>query len=302
MSPTISSVVERYLSHSEVTGLHCPERLSGVRHCLNSFAAYKIDGLTVGDLPVSDCLPHYLEDWIESHPRWKSTSTRKAKANIVNACFNWAVRGKRIQSNPFDSVRYAEAEPRSPMPDEVFAKIMAAANKRFERAVTFLRLTGCRLSGMFRLEVENIEWDRRFAILPKHKSRKKTGRPGRIFLVPAAIELLRKVIAEDQITTGIVFRNNRGNPWTRRALGDYLRKLKARLKLECPATLHGIRHQAATTAIRNGASMKYVSLFLDHASIQITDKFYAHVADDTEHIGNAASLAQVNPNRVDASE
>jgi hypothetical protein len=121
-------VIEKYLTSCEKNHTHSPEALVERQRVHRGFAAEQVDGKLIGERELSECLPHFLSDWIEANPKWKSSSTRKAKANAVNGAFNWAARGRRIADNPFRSVNYPEADPRPPMPDEDLEKIVAKAN------------------------------------------------------------------------------------------------------------------------------------------------------------------------------
>lgn len=294
-NPSVKSIIERYIQHSEATGLHGGEALDERKRTLRRFAAWKFDLFTtVGELPVAACAPHLLEDFIESQAGWKSSSTRRDKAKMVKACFNWARRGKRILENPFEHVNYEEAEPRPVMPDATLDVFVEEANVHFERALLFLRKTGARLSTFFRLEWEHIDWERGVAIVPNHKSKKKTKKPLSLPLVEEAIEILRKVQAEDY-HPGIIFRNTDGTPWNRRTLGQQLRRMKARLGVQSPATLHGIRHQVGTMAVRNGALLKFVSKGLGHSSQAVTEKHYVHVDPDLEAMRDAIRRSLAKP-------
>lgn len=292
---TVRQVVDRYLQHCLAVGTHSAEARSERERTFRVLMAYTspaFDGV-LGELPLTLCLPCYLEDLIEGNERWKSTSTRKAKANQINAAFNWAVKTKRVADNPFSGINYPEADPRPCMPDDVLGKVMVKANKHFERALVFLRLTGCRLSDLFRLCWDHIDWEKGLARLPVRKS-KRNGAPRKpkpLILLDEAIELLKKVRAEDY-HEGIVFRNTQGRPWNRRTLGQELDRLKDRLGIDCQATLHGIRHQVGTLAVKAGISVKFVSRLLGHSSSAITERYYVHDDEDFESMRIAAEAAK----------
>lgn len=291
MPITVREVIAKYLQSSEVNQTHGVEAFAERTRVLCRFADAQTEGRTIGEMPVAECMPHFLSDWIEDHPFWKAPSTRKSKANQINACFNWARRGRRITDNPFSEVNYDESPPRQPMPDDVLDDFLCHSNKAFERALRFLRLSGCRLSDLCRMTWEDIEWERGLVVLWVHKTIKKKRKPKTIVLVPEAVAFLRDM-EKNHYAPGVVFRNNKGTAWTRGSLGLQLRRMKERFGAKCTATLHGIRHQAGTTAIREGGDLKYVSLMLGHSSTQITEKYYVHVDGDYEAIREAAQLAQ----------
>lgn len=284
--PCVSMIVRRYLRYIDNSGRFCPEAFVERKRTLSRFA----DAL--GNIPVSECRPFHLTDWIEAHSNWKSISTRGSKARAVKACFAWAAREQRIRSNPFAALRYDEAEPRAPMDDATLAQLLQNANQPFERALRFLRLTGCRLSGLCRMTWPDVDLDAGVIVLQHHKSRRTKCRSRPIVLLPEAVDLLIE-LGRDQGETlqGVVFRNHYGTAWTRRALGQALRRLKIKTGIRSAATLHGIRHQFATVAVRQGAPIKLVSLQLGHSSVSVTERYYLHLDQDLETIRDAIKLA-----------
>lgn len=295
---TVRHVINRYLDHCRINSRHCAEARYARERTFDAFMEATGSGWVgpLGDIPVVECLPCFLQDWIEAHQRWRSSSTRKAKANQINAAFNWAAKTKRIADNPFSGVNYEEAERRPCLPDDVLAKVLAKASKPLDHAFTFLRLTGCRLSEMFRLRWEHIDWESGIARLPAtmHKSGKKTKKGKPIVLLPETLELLTKIKTEDY-REGEVFRNNRGTPWNRRTLGQSLKRIKKRLGIDCPATLHGIRHQLATVAVKAKAPLKAVQRLLGHSSQAVTERYYVHDEDDYDAMRQAAEAARMKP-------
>lgn len=310
---TAREIVFAYLAHSEKKGTHGRAALSQRYQTLagitlfvdrNTKAISKkksgfpglidivlSDGRTLGDWPVSALLPHQLEDWIENNPRWTSSSTRKSKANQVNACFNWARKGKRIAENPFEGIDYDEAEKRSPLPDQSLDQITTLSNKSFDELASYLRLVSRRVGEVCNLDWEHIDWQKATVRVTKFKGRKRLRKDQYYALVPEAIELLerirRRIVGP---ATGAVFLNTRGRRCTPGNAGLYLRRLKKRHGVTEKATIHGIRHQAISEMIRKGGRLKAASLQAGHASTQITEKYYCHMEEAFDEMREAARL------------
>jgi integrase len=282
---TFETVIRLYQAHCLAENIHGQQARENREETFRRFLAWTPDPTLppMGDWRVADAKKHILRDFISAHPGWKSSSTRKAKANQINAALNWAKKEERIDRNPFEGVTYSEAPPRPPLEDVCLDKILCSANKRFERFCLFLRLTGLRLSSAAAVEWDHVFWDLRGIVLPAdlHKSGKRSGKPLTVALVDEAVELLKKVKAEDY-HEGVIFRNNRGQPWTRGTLGNQLRRMKRRLKIDCKASLHGIRHLVGSEAVRGHAPIKSVSKALGHGSSAITERFYVHVDGDLD--------------------
>lgn len=312
----VVEVVKLYLQHTSIEGVHCEAARTERVRTLSDFAAAH------PDLEVGEARPFHLTDWIAAHPGWRSVSTRRARANMVRACFQWATDQERINRNPFRAVRYPEAERRPDMPDQTLERIARLANKRFEEALRFLRLTGCRLSELCRAEWPDVDLDRGIWVIHRHKSRKHTGKAKVVALTDEACALLRR-IGRDRLfamapagavdqpavgvpllgastaekgstlpTSGIIFLNTAGTPWTRRTLGQQLIRLKRRHGINEKASLHGIRHRFGSAAVINGAPLKLVAAQLGHSTVGVTERYYVCLDGEIDAIRAAAALGK----------
>jgi integrase len=272
---SVRELIASYLRHSEANAVHCAEALAERRRVLYAFAEH------CGWIPVAHLKAFHLSEWIDGNKRWRSVSTRRAKANMVRACFNWACEQERIDRNPFVRVRYREAERRPEMPDDVLERLATLGSKPFEHAIRFLRLTGCRVGELCRARWADVDLTRGIWTIHRHKSRRYTCKPKVVALVTQAVALLLAIKAMPVLFPpgpgDLIFTNTRGQAWTRYTLGHTLKRLKRKWKLNCPATLHGIRHQAATAAVLNGAPLKLVAEQLGHATTAVTERFYVQV-------------------------
>lgn len=287
---TCAEVISLYLRHSEAVGLHCATSRAERERILPAFSE------AIGSLLVTDAKPYHLSEWVESNPRWVSVSTRRAKANQVRAAFQWAFDNERIPRNPFRICRYPESEPRPAMSDETLSLFARHANKRFECVLRFLRFTGCRLGELCNAKWGDVDLDRGEWTIHRHKSRKFTRKPKRIALASQAVALLRgvaetqaacrraaNVIAGDagsRNATDAIFLNNHGRPWTPGTLGIAFRWVKKRYGIKTNASLHGIRHQAASAMLGAGAPIKLVAEQLGHSRTDMLNDVYYHRSDE----------------------
>lgn len=299
--PTIREIVGLYLQHSRAIGLHCARALSEQEKTLLMFCAVH------GDFEVSACKAYMLSDWVEGQKSWKSIATKRKRASSVKACFNWALRGERIERNPFQHVSYAEAERRPDMPDDVFEQIARASTKPYEKVLRFMRATGCRLSELGEAKWGDVNLDKGIWTIPRHKSRRYTGKSKVIALIPQAIAVLRGMLQEDATALfasvdpnfipnplAPVFRNSQGREWSRISLGRNFNRLRARLKkrfgIDIKASLHGIRHRFGSCAVANGAPLKLVGQQMGHVSVTTTEKYYCDLSNEMPAIQAAARL------------
>lgn len=268
---TVDALVALYLLQAAANDVHCVEARKDRVKTLTMFAT------ACGGLDVDSIKAYHLQDFILSHPTWKSVSTKRAKCNMVRAVFEWAAIEERIARNPFKRVRYDEAPRRPDMDDESFELLCKYANKPFERALRFLRYTACRLGELCNAAWDQIVIEKGIWLIPKHKSQKRTGKPKCIALIPEAIDLLNRIPRDHEK----VFLNTAGTPWNRITLGRQFSRMRTRYGLATRASLHGIRHRAASAAIDAGASLDLVSEQLGHSSTLVTQRYYWHKSEET---------------------
>lgn len=116
-------------------------------------------------------------------PEWGDFTPRPmriAKANQVNAAFNWAVRCKCIAENPLRGVSYAEAKRRPCLDDATFQQMVEAAGEHFGRVLWFLRLTGMALADVCKLKWPQIDFERSKVVYTKRYTANGTKRRVRL--------------------------------------------------------------------------------------------------------------------------
>lgn len=301
---TVRELISLYLQHSRLNSVHSPQALLEREYAFDLFtSAHDSQGRQLGDLAVSECKAFHLTDFIASHPSWRSSATRRSKAGMLRAAFQWALDEERINRNPFRKVQYAEGAPRPPMPDDALEEVLLIGNKRFERAVRFLRLTGCRLSELCQLTWQDVDLDGGQVVVQQHKTKNRTGKSKVLVIVPEAVALLQEIRRAQRGDSKHVFLNTRNTPWNRRTLGQHLHRLKQTHGINTSASLHGLRHAFATQAIANGASLKLVSQALGHSSVAVTEKYYVQLAGEPEAVRQAAMLAtSKKPQSVESAQ
>lgn len=284
---TVRALLDAYMRHSAAVGKHTQESRDERQYVFDLFVALH------GESAAAAMKPHHLQDFIESHPTWRSTATKRAKANYIRAAFKWAADGERIERHPFISVRYEEAERRDEFPDDIGATVAALANKPYERAFRWLRLTGCRVGELCRATWDQIDYEAAvWRITLNRKGSARTKRLKVVALVPDAIALLNEIKMLPGIG-GTIFLNNRGTPWNRRTLGQHLRRMKKRHGIVTKASLHGLRHRMISAAVAAGAPIKMVAEQAGHASVAVIEKVYYHPSPEAvEEMRRAAALAQ----------
>ena len=162
-----------------------------------------------------DCLPVHVEEWLAEHAEWQSDWTKAQVVSIVMRPFNWAAQKRLIPSNPFRGVEKTQGQPRRPLTEAEFRKLLRhatvwkkrkrtrkiypcerkrrqkpSAGARFRQVLVFLRYTGCRPGELCGLEWTDIDLEQRVIVLRQHKTSKKTRKPRVVPLHPVVLKLL----------------------------------------------------------------------------------------------------------------
>jgi integrase len=300
---TVASVIDAYLDHAP-HDLDLDTIVRRTRY-LQVFAEAH------GFRPVKECLPIHLTQWLDSKTAWASDWTRATVVKIVQRAFNWAARQRLIAANPFFGVTQRPGEPRRPMTEDEFRKVVQAtvrglpkghkrrnprkrptAGTRFRNVLFFLRYTGARPSEMASLTWDAVDFDHGVIVLVQHKTRKllRTPRPRIIQMVPEVAKLLKRIKRQESFADPHVFLSSQGKPWRRDMLGLRLRRFREKAGVSPDATLYGIRHQFGTMAVVNGVDIKTLAELMGHRSTQMTEH-YCHLAGHQAHLASAMQRA-----------
>jgi len=239
-----------------------------------------------GETAARDLAPTTAEAYSRQQPRWND-STRSAFLAVLARAFRFAERARLIDRTPLVGLRKPPIASRAA--DVLVAagdheKLAAAAPAPLRRLLTFLHLTGCRPSEAAGLTAADVNWDAATAVIRRHKTVRK-GKRRVLYLVPAAVELLRELAARHP--AGPLFRNRIGRAWTRAAIGYGVRKARAAAGL--PGKIaYGYRHGFATDALAAGVPDAHVAELLGHSSTAMLHRHYSHLATRVKVLTDAA--------------
>jgi integrase/recombinase XerC len=223
---TVASVIETYQSYSN-------SRLAGstvaVRSpYLQSFAEAH------GFRPIRECTPLHMEQWLDEHPQWKSDWTKNGAVRNVQVAFNWAVKKRVIQANPFQGVTHRAGPPRRAMTHQEFRSILRACRSkgrkrptpasRFRKVLIFVWLTGCRPGEAAKLRWKHVDLEHGVAVLPEHKTirTQKEPKPRVLPLHPRVVRLLKQLRREGEH----VFLTHRKTVWNKNTLAQRVKRAR----------------------------------------------------------------------------
>ena len=146
-------------------------------------------------------------------------------------------------------------------------------NPRAVAAIELLLLTGCRLGEVLSLRWSDIDFERRFLLLPDSKTGAKT-----VYLSEIAVRVLRDI------------ERNEGSPYVfpGKRSSEPLRSIRVPWKHLCKAArldnlrLHDLRHSFASVGAASGLSLPMIGALLGHSQPNTTAR-YAHLAASPLH-------------------
>jgi len=169
--------------------------------------------------------------------------------------------------------------------DAQWNKITSHAKGPVLDLLNFLYLTGCRPIEARILEAKHIHDD--LIIFPADESKGEVD-PRVIFLPPEAKEIVDRLRLTN--VDGYVFRNSRGNSWTKHAVKCAMARITEKVGFRVIA--YGTRHSYATNALPQGG-VDPVSLahLMGHKDPTMVSRVYSHIAKNPNFLREQARKA-----------
>ena len=241
-------------------------------------------------LTISKLRPLHITRWMDSHPDWTDT-TKNDAISIAQRPFNWAVRQGQIDRNPIAQLEDKPSRQRREVvysPEEWKTVMKHVPNGGFRDLMTFLWETGCRPLEARQLEGRHIDLDNGVVVFQASESKGKQQQRV-IFLTDAARDILRR--ASEQNPEGPVFRNTRGNPWTKDSIKCRLNRLREKTGISVLCA-YGIRHSYATEGLKNGVDPISLAALMGHSDVSMIAKTYQHLSKNPEFLRQQAQKAR----------
>lgn len=237
---SVGEVLAAFLADCE--GRIKPKTLHLYRVFLNAFMARH------GKVKVSALTPAMAEQYARK-PTW-SASSQHDFLGTLTAAFAWAERSRLIDRTPLVGLRKPPKASRGAkfvVSAETVKQFLTHSDAEFAAFVRFLWLTGCRPSEAGGLQVEDVRWEERCAILQEHKTAYR-GKVRVIYLSDEALAILREQQAEHP--RGYLFRRPTGGRWTTHSITQKFGRVSRVAGVK--VTAYGLRHTFATDALAKG--------------------------------------------------
>ena len=264
-----------------------------------------LDSMRLCDISALDCLKIF--EGMQEKDFSKSSLNKVYE--FFNNSFNFAVQYEFLEKNPLFNVRKPHStvikrqiRTYTPLEMNIIEMSLDKVDGAVYRySVPFLYYTGLRLGELLALDKSDFDFERRVVqvsnnyiyvndiesgCMVRKKVTTKTEKGTReVPLSDPAVYYARKLF---ELCKGEYFVcSSVGTRIVPRNYSRMLERLCDRVGVEYKG-VHALRHSFATSLIAKGASVKYVSTLLGHASIQTTFNIYVHA--DMDEMRNVVDL------------
>lgn len=255
-------------------------------------------------MKVKDFKPLHMTEWIKTHfklskPRQRKDGTMQKRKPVgdchrhnavrsIKECFSWAkAEGHIAVSSIADVTNYPTTRRETYVTAAEFDTLVAAiTDNDFLEAVMLMRLTGCRPQEV--RQAEKRHFDVAGSCLDFPKGEIKGSKENRVVLLDGqALLTVRRRVA--RYTSGHLFRNAEGLPWTKDAFVQRFADLS--VKVGVKITAYTIRHAWATDALARGVPIQFVAKIMGHKGTRMLMEVYNHLEKRTDELRTALKQA-----------
>lgn len=212
----------------------------------------------------------------------KSSHTAHGKIRGLHRFHQWLVIRYGVK-NPMAGIkrpRLPEARPKAASAADVLAMFKACPiswlGYRDRALLIFLADTGVRSAGIRNLRVQDVDIDKRRAIIRGEKTRRSRAVP----FSQLTATLLRDWMIRLPINVEFLFCTREGKQLKHSGLRQILRRLASKAGVTGRFNPHSFRHFAAREYLTNGGDLATAARLLGHQDVSTTAHYYAVHSDD----------------------
>ncbi len=232
-------------------------------------------------MPVTDLKPYHVVEWVDSHQNWGDTYKRGGIIAVQRA-MNWAEEMGYLAASPVKRVKKRPASRRdNPMTPEDFQAFLARLRQGdpFRDLFLFLWHSGCRPQEARHIEARHVQLNHERIVIPMDEA-KGNRYPRVIYLHGPALEIVSRLMAVR--AEGKLFRNVRGNPWTKYAVCNRMYRLSRATGQKM--AMYDARHGFATRKLVQGHDHLTIAELMGHRDGTMISQVYGHLDRQTDHL------------------
>ena len=202
----------------------------------------------------------------------------------VRGLFAWFTDEGLLESNPAARLELPQLpdEPPKAISAEDLEKLLEVAQARGARdyaLICCLGDTGCRVSGLAGLKLDDLDLDTGRAVV-REKGKGGNRKARTVYFKTRTIAAVKRWLSVRPLDKGdAVFVGLRG-PLTASGIYQILKRLAKAAGVKGRWNPHSFRHGWARGALSNGADISDVSKYLGHQGVDVTVRFYGRWADE----------------------
>jgi site-specific recombinase XerD len=198
---------------------------------------------------------------------------------VIRRLFKWLYEERWIDDPFWKRIKLPPLPPAVPKAIEISDVVLLlraccddVSGKRNRAIILFLLDTGCRVGGLCKMKVAEVDFEKRSAVLHE-----KGGRSKRVLFVAKTLDAMNewlnvKPYPENEFVFTSLVNNLPMNP---NSVIQMLRRLKRKTGVSGRVNPHSFRHAFAREYLKNGGDLASVSDLMGHSQITVTKQNYA---------------------------
>ncbi len=264
-------------------------------HTINAYARDLLQFEECIKRPLPEATERDIQNFLKllKEKDQKSTSIAR-KISAIKQFYKFLLREAIINEDPslfIEVPALAQKLPKAMPPEAVLAllaaaddgipyttQIKAALNLRDRAMIYLLYATGVRVSELISVELSKCDTEACLVRVMGKRSKERM-----IPFAPIAGEIIHEYITHARPllkpNSPALFLSERGQPLTRQAFWQLLKKLAQIAGISAELHPHMLRHTFATDLLKSGMNLRSVQMLLGHADLQTTE-IYTHIAPE----------------------
>lgn len=241
---------------------------------LKMYLIYAREGLYYMNKPAESVDKRDITSYL-AHKKEENCSN--ATLSLVHAALKYLFE-KMLKRKILDEIsipKKNKALPKVLTRDELRALFHATRFGRNRIALELMYGSGCRVSEVVKLKIEDINLKERTAMIRSGKGSKDR----MIILSKDWITELKKYLKHKKIQSEFVFSKKNGKPITTDTIQRIVREAAEKAGIKKHVTPHCLRHSHATHLLEGGTNIRYIQSLLGHSNLSTT-QIYTNVANE----------------------
>lgn len=280
-TPKISEVGKLYLDHCEV------ELEMAVSSIYEYSKTIRWTIETIGDLEVGKINENHITVLKKGYnERGLKQTTKAHNFSIIRNLMRFCKDNLNLEVMDADKIKRPKIPKRAVdyLSEEELKSFYYSIGKgnlrkyRFRALVSVLISTGCRISEALNLKFEDIDWQKKEALIVGKGNKQR-----KLYFTDLSLRCIKEYAEERGYEGKFIFvAEGKRNRWNRNDAERNFRNFRTKSGLSKLFTAHTIRHSFATILLKKGISLGHIQVLLGHSDIQTTSRHYLGILNDNE--------------------